>query len=109
MEKRRNEQPTNRMSPQVEEVFAAGELPRVAEMLGVMRRSLALVGDVPEFREGRARLRQLEDRLQAREYLGVYICFCVRVCVCMCDCVCACVCVCVTVCARGCVCVSQHA
>jgi hypothetical protein len=28
--------------------------------------SLALVGDVPEFREGRSRLAALEDRLQRR-------------------------------------------
>ncbi|GFH07704.1 uncharacterized protein HaLaN_02541, partial [Haematococcus lacustris] len=48
----------------VEEVFASGDLPRVAEMLGMMRRSLALVGDVPEFKAGRGRLRALEDRLQ---------------------------------------------
>ncbi|KAF6263232.1 Golgi complex component 7-domain-containing protein [Scenedesmus sp. NREL 46B-D3] len=39
----------------VEEVFAAGDLP-----------GLALVGDVPEFREGRSRLAALEDRLQRR-------------------------------------------
>eukprot|EP00197_Chlamydomonas_leiostraca_P010789 CAMPEP_0202876086 /NCGR_PEP_ID=MMETSP1391-20130828/28472_1 /ASSEMBLY_ACC=CAM_ASM_000867 /TAXON_ID=1034604 /ORGANISM="Chlamydomonas leiostraca, Strain SAG 11-49" /LENGTH=541 /DNA_ID=CAMNT_0049557873 /DNA_START=46 /DNA_END=1668 /DNA_ORIENTATION=+ len=48
----------------VEEVFAAGDLPKAAETLGVMRRSLALVGDVPEFRAGRGRLQQLEDKLQ---------------------------------------------
>ncbi|KAG1654116.1 hypothetical protein FOA52_007460 [Chlamydomonas sp. UWO 241] len=48
----------------VEEVFGAGDLPRVAEMLSSMRRSLSLVGDVPEFRAGRERLRALEDRLQ---------------------------------------------
>jgi hypothetical protein len=36
----------------VEEVFAAGDLPRVAEILASMRRSLSLVGDVPEFRAG---------------------------------------------------------
>ncbi|PNH09245.1 Conserved oligomeric Golgi complex subunit 7, partial [Tetrabaena socialis] len=34
----------------VEEVFAAGDLPKVAEILASMRRSLSLVGDVPEFR-----------------------------------------------------------
>ncbi|WIA41405.1 hypothetical protein OEZ86_004988 [Tetradesmus obliquus] len=50
----------------VEEVFAAGDLPRVADMLRSMARSLALVGDVPEFREGRGRLAGLEDRLQRR-------------------------------------------
>lgn len=50
----------------MEEVFAAGDLPRAAETLGVMRRSLALVGDVPEFRAGRVRLAQLEDKLQVR-------------------------------------------
>uniref|UniRef100_A0A383V7S2 Conserved oligomeric Golgi complex subunit 7 n=1 Tax=Tetradesmus obliquus TaxID=3088 RepID=A0A383V7S2_TETOB len=50
----------------VEEVFSAGDLPRVADMLRSMARSLALVGDVPEFREGRGRLAGLEDRLQRR-------------------------------------------
>ncbi|GLI65717.1 hypothetical protein VaNZ11_009313 [Volvox africanus] len=48
----------------VEEVFAAGDLPKVAEVLASMRRSLNLVGDVPEFRAGRQKLRALEDRLQ---------------------------------------------
>lgn len=38
----------------VEEVFAAGDLPKVAEILASMRRSLSLVGDVPEFRAGEA-------------------------------------------------------
>jgi hypothetical protein len=32
----------------------------------VVLRSLALVGDVPEFREGRGKLAALEDRLQRR-------------------------------------------
>ncbi|KAF5841942.1 oligomeric Golgi complex subunit 7 [Dunaliella salina] len=49
----------------VEEVFAAGDLAVVASMLSSMRRSLSLVGDVPEFREGRETLRTLEDRLQS--------------------------------------------
>ncbi|GFR44477.1 hypothetical protein Agub_g5740, partial [Astrephomene gubernaculifera] len=48
----------------VEEVFAAGDLPKVAEILANMRHSLSLVGDVPEFRAGRQKLRSLEDRLQ---------------------------------------------
>eukprot|EP00877_Chromochloris_zofingiensis_P008949 jgi/Chrzof1/4307/Cz14g08100.t1 len=50
----------------VEDVFAAGDLPRVADMLAAMSRSLALVGDVPEFREGKQKLAALEDRLQRR-------------------------------------------
>ncbi|KAG2435213.1 hypothetical protein HXX76_007296 [Chlamydomonas incerta] len=50
----------------VEEVFAAGDLPKVAEILASMRRSLSLVGDVPEFRAGRQKLRALEDRLQTQ-------------------------------------------
>lgn len=36
----------------VEEVFTTGDLPKVAEILASMRRSLSLVGDVPEFRAG---------------------------------------------------------
>lgn len=43
-----------------------GDLPRVADMLAAMSRSLALVGDVPEFREGKQKLAALEDRLQRR-------------------------------------------
>jgi len=35
---------------QVEELFSTGDLPRVAELLRSMGRSLALVGGVPEFR-----------------------------------------------------------
>ncbi|KXZ47642.1 hypothetical protein GPECTOR_34g801 [Gonium pectorale] len=50
----------------VEEVFAAGDLPKVAEILANMRRSLSLVGDVPEFRAGRQKLQSLEDRLQTQ-------------------------------------------
>lgn len=34
-----------------------------------MRASLALVGDVPEFRAGRTKLRALEDRLQVTQAL----------------------------------------
>jgi hypothetical protein len=52
------------MCAQVEEVFAAGDLAVVASMLNSMRRSLSLVGDVPEFRAGRETLSNLEDRLQ---------------------------------------------
>lgn len=47
----------------VEEAFAAGELGRVAELLAGMARSLAVVGDVPEFAQGRQRLAALEERL----------------------------------------------
>lgn len=36
----------------VEDVFASGDLPRVAQMLSSMRKSLSLVGDVPEFKAG---------------------------------------------------------
>jgi len=55
---------TSCMCAQVEEVFAAGDLAVVASMLNSMRRSLSLVGDVPEFRAGRETLSNLEDRLQ---------------------------------------------
>jgi len=54
------------MFRRVEEVLALGDLPRVAELLASMAASLAIVGDVPEFRGGRARLGALEDALQAR-------------------------------------------
>lgn len=47
----------------VEDAFAAGDFPRVAEILAAMARGLAVVGDVPEFREGKARLAALQDRL----------------------------------------------
>jgi len=48
----------------VEEVFAAGDLPKAAEVLSTMRRSLSTVGDVPEFRNGWSDLQSLENRLQ---------------------------------------------
>lgn len=54
---------------QVEEVFAAGDLPRVAEILASMRRSLSLVGDVPEFRAGRQKLQVRRGR-DAQQGLG---------------------------------------
>jgi hypothetical protein len=41
---------------QVEEVFAEGDLPAVAEVLAAMRRCLAVLGDVPEFKDGMARV-----------------------------------------------------
>jgi hypothetical protein len=50
----------------VEDVFASGDLPRVAQMLASMRKSLSLVGDVPEFKAGKQKLLVLEDRLQTR-------------------------------------------
>ncbi|MEW5297703.1 MAG: hypothetical protein WDW36_000890 [Sanguina aurantia] len=53
------------MFVKVEEVFTSGDLPLVASILSAMRNSLTKVGDVPEFRAGRQRLRALEDRLQA--------------------------------------------
>ena len=43
----------------IEGAFAAGELQKIADMLATMRRSLKLVGNVPEFSGGK-------ERLQAR-------------------------------------------
>ena len=43
----------------IEGAFAAGELQKIADMLATMRRSLKLVGNVPEFSGG-------TERLQAR-------------------------------------------
>jgi len=42
---------------QVEAVFAEGDLLRIAATLASIRQGLALVGDVPEFKEGAQRLR----------------------------------------------------
>ncbi|GBG80986.1 hypothetical protein CBR_g31542 [Chara braunii] len=52
------------LSASVEEVFASGDLPRVAETLGQMRRCLAVVGQVPEFTAVKLQLVSLEDRLE---------------------------------------------
>ena len=41
---------------QVEAVFAEGDLQRIAATLDSIRQGLALVGDVPEFKGGAARL-----------------------------------------------------
>ena len=50
----------------VEDLFAAGDLPRAADALAGIRRGLAVVADtVPEFRDGRQRLARLEDRFSA--------------------------------------------
>ena len=40
----------------VESVFAEGDLQRIAATLASIRQGLALVGDVPEFKGGAARL-----------------------------------------------------
>lgn len=40
----------------MENVFASGDVPAIAESLATMRRSLLLVGDVPEFKGGMQRL-----------------------------------------------------
>jgi hypothetical protein len=40
----------------VESVFADGDLQRIASTLSSIRQGLALVGDVPEFKGGAARL-----------------------------------------------------
>lgn len=53
------------MFASIEEVFAGGDLPRLAEVLSTMRRSLAAVGDVPEFNDGWKQLEALENRLQS--------------------------------------------
>ncbi|KAK9915106.1 hypothetical protein WJX75_004782 [Coccomyxa subellipsoidea] len=47
---------------QVEAVFAEGDLQRIAATLDSIRQGLALVGDVPEFKGGAARLEALEER-----------------------------------------------
>ncbi|EIE19328.1 hypothetical protein COCSUDRAFT_67854 [Coccomyxa subellipsoidea C-169] len=47
---------------QVEAVFAEGDLQRIAATLASIRQGLALVGDVPEFKGGAARLQALEER-----------------------------------------------
>ncbi|KAL4457254.1 hypothetical protein ABPG75_012119 [Micractinium tetrahymenae] len=50
----------------VDDYFASGNLPRVADALAGMRRGLAVVGDsVAEFRGGRDRLARLEERFAA--------------------------------------------
>lgn len=40
----------------VEDIFASGNLLKISETLATMRRSLQLVGDVPEFKGGMRRL-----------------------------------------------------
>ncbi|KAK9845796.1 hypothetical protein WJX81_002638 [Elliptochloris bilobata] len=49
----------------VEVVFAGGDLQRMAATLASIRHGLALVGAVPEFKGGRARLALLEERFEA--------------------------------------------
>eukprot|EP00850_Spirogloea_muscicola_P009387 SM000052S17779 [mRNA] locus=s52:718780:723671:+ [translate_table: standard] len=53
-----------KLSAEVEEVFASGDLPRVAETLASMRRCLAVVQEVPEFADMKRQLAVLEDRLE---------------------------------------------
>ncbi|GJP54733.1 hypothetical protein CLOM_g13781 [Closterium sp. NIES-68] len=52
------------LSASVEQVFASGDLPRVAETLANMRRCLEVVGDAPEFAANKRQLQSLEDRLE---------------------------------------------
>lgn len=50
----------------VDDLFAAGDLPRIAETLAGIQRSLAVVADsVAEFRDGPRRLAALQDRFAA--------------------------------------------
>ncbi|KAF8412995.1 hypothetical protein HHK36_000967 [Tetracentron sinense] len=53
------------LSASVEDVFASGDLPRVAETLANMRHCLSAVGEVAEFANVRKQLEVLEDRLEA--------------------------------------------
>lgn len=46
----------------IEGAFAAGEFQKIADMLATMRRSLKLVGNVPEFSGGMEKLQGLEER-----------------------------------------------
>jgi hypothetical protein len=55
------------------------------------RHSLALVGDVPEFRQGRSQLASLEDRLQRRVEGRLREALAVRGARAGCVCVCVCV------------------
>lgn len=48
---------------QVEAVFAEGDLQRIAATLDSIRQGLALVGDVPEFKGGAARLKVRAARI----------------------------------------------
>ncbi|GMH45907.1 hypothetical protein BSKO_13870 [Bryopsis sp. KO-2023] len=50
----------------VDGVFAKGNVTDMAEVLSTMRRSLALVSDVPEFRGGNEKIKVLEESLVAR-------------------------------------------
>ncbi|XP_078448146.1 conserved oligomeric Golgi complex component-related / COG complex component-like protein [Wolffia australiana] len=52
------------LSATVEDVFASGDLPRVAETLGNMRHCLSAVGEVAEFANVREQLAVLENRLE---------------------------------------------
>lgn len=53
------------LSSTVEDVFATGDLPRVAETLANMRHCLSAVGEVAEFANVRKQLEVLEDRLDS--------------------------------------------
>ncbi|KAK6926403.1 Conserved oligomeric Golgi complex subunit 7 [Dillenia turbinata] len=53
------------LSSTVEDVFASGDLPRVAETLANMRHCLSAVGEVAEFANVRKQLEVLEDRLDS--------------------------------------------
>lgn len=46
----------------IEGVFAGGDMQKIADMLATMRRSLKLVGNVPEFSGGMEKLQGLEER-----------------------------------------------
>lgn len=46
----------------IESAFAIGDLQKIADMLATMRRSLKLVGNVPEFSGGKEKLQGLEER-----------------------------------------------
>lgn len=55
----------------VESVFADGDLQRIASTLSSIRQGLALVGDVPEFKGGGARLQVKNALCVASDISGV--------------------------------------
>lgn len=54
-----------RIFPPFVQVFATGNFKAIADTLASMKRSLALLGDVPEFRGSQGRMMVLEDRLHS--------------------------------------------
>lgn len=57
----------------IDDIFARGDVAAMAEALATMRRSLTLVGDVPEFRNGKEKAKVRSSVIVTRNSLDFHL------------------------------------